>query len=285
MELLPLGLILASALLHAIWNTLAKECGGEEVFMWWMILASLVTLLPLFLILLPGIRFPMKALPYLILSGFFQALYYYSLGRAYGVGDLSIVYPMARSSPLILLILSTFILGERVDVPGVIGILLISLGLYTLHLPGPRDLLKPIRSLGGASGLALLAALSTALYSLVDKVGVSRADPLLYAFWLDPFSALMLTPIAIHRLGKVREIAERWMPQIILSGTLMRLSYMLVLIAMPLAQVSYLIGLRQLSVVIGALIGVRLLGERHGAMRLFGSLLIFLGAFIIGALA
>ena len=281
MELLPIGLILASALLHAVWNTLVKESGGEEAFMWLMTLASLLTLLPLFLLLLPGIRFPLEALPYLLLSGLLQALYYCFLGRAYGVGDLSFVYPIARSSPLMLLILSPLILHEEVSIFGVLGILFITLGLYILHLPGLRGPLRPLRSLNRASVLALLAALSTALYSLVDKVGVLRVGPLLYAFWLDPFSALMLTPIVAMRWSRVRETAERWMPRIILSGTLMRLSYLMVLIAMPLAQVSYLIGLRQLSVVIGSLIGVGMLGERHGAIRLLGSTLIFLGAFLI----
>lgn len=54
----------------------------------------------------------------------------------------------------------------------------------------------------------------------------------------------------------------------------------MVLMAIPLAQVSYLIGLRQLSVVIGYPIGVGMLGERHEAIRLLGSTLIFLGAFL-----
>jgi len=279
-ELLPLCLILASALLHAAWNTLAKESGGEEAFMWLMTLASIPTLLPLYLILLPGVRFPLEALPYLLLSGLLQALYYCSLGRAYGLGELSRVYPMARSSPLILLILST-LLGEEASMLGVLGIIFTTLGLYILHLSGPGELLRPLRKFDRASALALLSALSTALYSLVDKAGVLRVGALLYSFWLDPFSALMLTPIVIRRWGRVVETAERWMPQIALSGILMRLSYLMVLMAMPLAQVSYLIGLRQISVVIGALIGVGMLGESRGVMRLMGSTLIFLGALLI----
>ena len=253
--------------------------------MWWMTLTSLVTLLPLFLLLLPELRFPFEAMPCLILSGLFQALYYYSLGRAYEAGELSVIYPMARSSPLILLILSTLLLGEEASTLGVLGIILITLGLYTLHLRGPRDLLTPLRGLRTRGPrLALLAALSTACYSLIDKVGVSRVGPLLYSFWLDGFAAALLTPIALLKGRRLIELMRRRALQILLSGALMRASYLLILFAMPLAQVSYLLGLRQLSVVVGALIGVELLGERHGEMRLLGATLIFLGAFLIGAL-
>lgn len=64
----------------------------------------------------------------------------------------------------------------------------------------------------------------------------------------------------------------------------MRLSYLLFLFAMPMAPVSYLLSLRQLSVIIAALIGIELLGEKHGVMRLLSSALIFAGTFLIGAL-
>jgi len=254
--------------------------------MWWMTLTSLITLLPLFLLLLPQLRFPSKALPYLTLSGLFQALYYYSLGRAYEAGDLSLIYPIARSSPLILLILSILLLGEEVSPLGILGILLISLGLYSLHLRRLKEILYPIKGLrGSGSKLALLSAFFTACYSLIDKVGVVVAGPLLYAFWLDAFAVTLLTPITLRRKHRLLEVAGKRLPQVLLSGSLMRLSYLLVLLAMPMAQVSYLVALRQLSVIIGALIGIGLLGERDGGMRLLGSTLVFAGAFLIGTLA
>ena len=46
-------------------------------------------------------------------------------------------------------------------------------------------------------------------------------------------------------------------------------------------QVSYVVALRQLSVVFGVLMGCLILGESYGRIRLTGSVLIFLGTFLI----
>ncbi|MCW4051267.1 MAG: hypothetical protein NWE89_16200 [Candidatus Bathyarchaeota archaeon] len=62
------------------------------------------------------------------------------------------------------------------------------------------------------------------------------------------------------------------------------LPYLLVLYAMSLAQVSYILALRQVSVVLGAVIGI-VLKERYGKVRIISSLVIFLGVYIHGALA
>jgi uncharacterized membrane protein len=54
---------------------------------------------------------------------------------------------------------------------------------------------------------------------------------------------------------------------------------------MTLAPVSYILALRQVSVVLGALLGVALLRESYGRERLLGSAIIFAGVYILGALA
>ncbi|MBE0633950.1 EamA family transporter, partial [Candidatus Bathyarchaeota archaeon] len=75
------------------------------------------------------------------------------------------------------------------------------------------------------------------------------------------------------------------LPRITLAGILMKGGYMMVLYAMSLAQVSYILALRQISVVLGALMGVIFLGEKYGRVRIIGSLVIFIGVYILGALA
>ena len=60
---------------------------------------------------------------------------------------------------------------------------------------------------------------------------------------------------------------------------------MLVLLAMSIAPVSYILALRQVSVVIGALMGVVFLKEKYGRIRIIGSIIIFLGVFILSVFA
>ncbi|RJS88975.1 hypothetical protein CW700_06025 [Candidatus Bathyarchaeota archaeon] len=289
MDLLPFSLVIASAVSHASWNLLAKQCSDKEVFLWWTTFTSLFTLLPLFYLILPDWCLPPAAVPYLLASGVAETLYFLSLGRAYELGDLSVVYPLARSSPLFLFILAVVFLGEEVSKWGALGILLVVLGVYTLHLRGlsSTEFLTPLTSLRGrASQLALLTAFWTSLYSLIDKMGVMAVDPLQYAFWLDFFIAAFLTPVVLLRRGWSATVSEwrRSSLRVLVSGFLMRFGYVLVLLAMSLTQVSYILAVRQLSVVIGAALGVGLLGEKYGGVRLLGSLIIFMGVLILGTM-
>jgi drug/metabolite transporter (DMT)-like permease len=73
--------------------------------------------------------------------------------------------------------------------------------------------------------------------------------------------------------------------KVFFGGILMRGGYILVLYAMSIAPVSYILALRQVSVVIGALMGVIFLKESYGRVRIFGSIIIFIGVFILGVYA
>jgi drug/metabolite transporter (DMT)-like permease len=290
MELLPFMLVVASAVSHASWNVLAKEGSDKEAFMWLMTFTSLFTLLPVFYILMPDWRLPLVAVPYLLVSAVAETLYFISLGKAYELGDLSVAYPLARSSPLFLTVLAVVLLGEEITPWGIVGILLMVLGVYTIHLKSfsMDDLLTPLKSLRGrASQFALLTALWTTIYSLSDKLGVTVVDPFVYAFWLEVFILFFLTPVVLLRRGW-RMIVREWTyykARLTIGGFLMRFGYILVLVAMSFVQVSYILALRQLSVVIGAAAGVLLLKEKYGRVRLLSSVIMFIGVYILGVLA
>ena len=290
MNFLPFFLVIVSAFTHGAWNALAKEGLDKTAFMWLMSITSIFTVMPVFYFLLPNLNLTLKVVPFLMASGVLQALSFMLLFRAYELGDLSIVYPLARSSPLFLFVLAVVLLGEKVSAWGASGIMLVLLGVYTIHLKGLSkcDLLEPISSLRSrASQFALLTALCGSVYSLVDKLGVMEMNPIAYAFWLDFFINIFLTPMVFWRIG-FSVISAEWSAsgiQTVLSGFLMYFGYILVLVAMSLAQVSYILSVRQLSIVIGAALGVWLLGEKHGRFRLISALIIFIGVVVIGVMA
>lgn len=282
-------LVVASALFHALWNLMAKGGADKVAYMWLMNLTSLFTTLPVFFLLLSDWGLPIAAVPYMLLSGLAEALYFFSLGKAYEHGDLSLVYPIARSSPLFLFALAVIFLGEEVSPPGVLGILMVVLGVYMIHLRGlsPRDFLAPVTSIRSrASQFALLAALSTSIYSLIDKVGVLKVGPMTYAFWLDFFITALLMPLVLLRRG-LRSLTSELKSQglkIVFSGFLMRVGYLMVLLAMSMAQVSYILSIRQLSIVISSFLGAGLLGEKYREVRLMASIIIFSGILILGSM-
>lgn len=289
MEFLPLVLVLASAVSHGLWNYLAKEGNDKEAFMLLLNVSGLVLFFPVFLLILPEIYLPLEIVPYLLVSGLAETVYFIGLGKAYESGDLSIVYPVARSSPVFVIIAAAIFLGETVSLTGLLGILVIFIGVYVLHLKGMTrdDLVAPIRYLmSGSSKYAVIAALGTTVYSITDKLGVTAVDPLLYSFWLGFSVTGMMIIVTIRRKG-IQAIRNEFSSpiRITFAGILMRGGYMMVLYAMSLAQVSYILALRQISVVLGALMGVVFLGESYGRVRIIGSLIILTGVYILGVMA
>ncbi|MBS7638015.1 hypothetical protein KEJ49_03890, partial [Candidatus Bathyarchaeota archaeon] len=83
MEFTPFMLVVASAFFHALWNLMAKGSADKVAYMWLMNLTSLLTTLPVFFLLLSDWGLPITAVPYMLVSGLAEALYFFSLGKAY----------------------------------------------------------------------------------------------------------------------------------------------------------------------------------------------------------
>ena len=289
MDSLPVILVIFSAISHGLWNYIAKVGEDKESFMLLLNLTSLLLFIPVFYLILPEIYFPIEILPYLLVSGLAETVYFLGLGKAYEGGDLSVVYPVARSSPVFVTIAAAFFLGETISLVGLAGILVIFVGVYVLHLKGltREDFAAPLMYLtSGSSKYAIIAALGTTIYSITDKIGVTMVNPLLYSFWLGFFVTSMMTVTVLIRKGVAPIKNElKHLPRVCFAGILMRGGYMMVLYAMSIAPVSYILALRLVSVVIGALMGVVFLKESYGKVRIVGSSIIFLGVFILGVYA
>ena len=102
MPVTSLVLLLIAAVLHAVSNALIKQARDKLAFTWWMMGTSSIVGLPLLFSV--GDSDPIGWLIILI-SGLLEAIYFFALTRAYSHGDLSQVYPIARgSAPLFLLL-------------------------------------------------------------------------------------------------------------------------------------------------------------------------------------
>jgi drug/metabolite transporter (DMT)-like permease len=281
---------MVSALSHALWNYLAKEGRDKDSFMYLLNIFAFILYLPIFYFILPEFRFPFEIAPFLFTSAAAEIIYFTGLGKAYETGDLSVVYPLARSSPIFVTIVAAIVLREKITRWGILGIALIFLGVYMLHLQSfnLHQLTLPFRSLKEkASKFALMAALGTTVYSISDKLGVTQVDPILYAFWLCLIIPSLMTIVFFARRGVkvLREELKDSILRLAVAGFLMKGGYILVLVAMSLAQVSYILALRQVSVVLGAVLGIIFLKEKYGRIRIVSSLIIFFGVYILGVLA
>jgi uncharacterized membrane protein len=289
MESTAIALVLCSAVSHALWNYFAKTGNDKGGFMFLMNITSHFTVLPVYLLLLKDWWLPLEVIPILIFSGLAEAIYFFSLAKAYESGDLSVVYPVARSSPVFVAVFASIFFLEPLSSWGIAGILIVLIGVYVIYLPelSISQALHPFRNLAGKATLfAFMAALGTTAYTLLDRVGVTHVDPLLYSFWLEVSVTIFLVPILL--IDGVDSIKGEWKngwKRISISGFLMRGGYILILIAMKLASVAYILAIRQFSVVIGALLGVFFLKEGYGSQRVVGSLIIFIGVYFLVILA
>ncbi len=285
MDIVPLGLVLLSALLHASWNYFAKGSDDPPAMIWCTMAASLLVYAPVFLYRLPSASFAPDAWTYILATGILHAFYISTLGMAYRTGDLSKAYPLARgSAPLMVAGTAALFLGERISPAGGLAIFLVVAGIFAAHLePGPSGGWR--FSFGRESRATILWALATglatALYSVVDKVGVTRVSPEIYIYLMFILTILFLAPFHLTgaRAALARSIARdtRLFLNVLVGGAFMMGSYGLILFAMQLSKVSYIVAARGVSVILAAGLGVFILKEGGGRQKLIGAGLVAAG--------
>ncbi len=288
MTLSAIFLVVLAAVFHACWNLLTKRSHNKPLFLWWTGVIGSPLLLPAVLWSVPAWHWSPRVWVGVGAAALLRASYFASLGAAYARGDLSVVYPLARGTAVVLVApIAMAFLGERPALVGGVGVGIVALGVYMLHLPAltGKTLLAPFRALATpGAAYATLTGLITATYSVVDKwVMAGGFSPILYAYLTIPVAALLLTPFTLRdRKG----VAAEWQSNrltIPVVSFLMTVGYVLVLIALRLSPVSYVAPTRELSIVIGAFLGSVVLREGYLPQRLAGAGLIVLGVFFLAA--
>src|SRR3989475_2690825 len=194
-----LALVIAAAMLHAVWNALAKGARDQLVFLWSSVSLATVVLLPVGLLALPGERVPAAAVPFVVATIAIHTVYFYALGRAYRHGNFSRVYPIARGLGVALVpVVALMVFGERLSPLGTTGIALVVGGVVGLHLTTPwRGGALPPAS-GAGAAWALPTGLPLSSHSIVDKAGVARLHPLPYIGLMGLGMSALLVPGVPH---------------------------------------------------------------------------------------
>jgi drug/metabolite transporter (DMT)-like permease len=279
-----LALLMVAAALHALTNTLMKKSRDKLAFGWWQLGLFCVGASP---ILLFSKHVPAIGWTFVILSGTLEALYYYSLSQAYTHGELSVVYPIARgSAPVFVLIWASLFLNERPTSIGLLGIFLVVTGLYLIHLPRIQEWMRPLAGFRtSALRWALLTGLLISFYTAVDKKGIVYFSPWLYLYlilfvcWI--FLGLQWF-ISERRAALLAEVSlDRSLFPVLGAAVFGTCGYAFVLTAMRLTPVSYVSPVREISVVMGTWIGVRFLGEAGGTLRVVAACIVAAGVLLI----
>ena len=274
-------LVLGAAVCHSVWNLIVKSEPRPLAVQSGALAVGVVLASPgLFVYSLKELS--PTAWMLVLLSALFETGYVFALLTAYEVGDLSLVYPVARgTAPLLVTPLAMILFNETLSPSGLVGITLVVAGIYGSHVGLLRHWSASPAS-RSALGLALLTGVMTSGYSLVNRAGVRAMPVPLYAFLVFVVNVAMVHVVFALR-GSWSSPFQRGTPRgrTIIVGVLMLAAYLAVLSAMSRAPVSYVVAGREVSIVVAAVLGAVVLKERHSTARVAGAVVIFAGLVVI----
>lgn len=277
MDFTSFALVLAAACLHAFWNLTAKRVSGNLGVFWLGLCMAGIVLAPIALNSAVH-SFNLAGLPYLLATAVIHSAYFALLAAGYRQGELSTVYPLARGTGVAgTTVLAWAVIGERISVVGVLGIAVVCLGILLLGLRAHHHS-APTRSWL----LALLIGFTITGYSLVDKLGVGIVRPLTYIAGLTTGTAIFLTPLVLVRYRKECRTAWRdhkgaslWV------GLGSTCTYLLILVAFRLANASYIVAARELSIAVAVALGVAVLKEPLTPAKVVSTAAIISGVLLV----
>lgn len=294
MTLTAFLLIFVSVFLHAGWNFISKKNTPSAAF--YMLSSATAALIWLGFFLHSGIS--CSALPgrfwwILAFSWFGEMLYCIGLAYGYRRGDISLVYPLGRSLPVLLTAAVTisFGLGKMPNALALGGMALISIGCLFLPLKNFREFhwktyCTPLLF------FVLLIAAGVTVYTIFDSEAAkilkelpdnhdSRiVTSLFYLFLVESGLTAVLGLFVLTQKQERAEFKRLFLktPWPHITGVFSSSAYALILLAMPLVtNVSYIQAFRQMSLPLGVLAGVFILKEPCGKVKLFGIILIVIG--------
>jgi drug/metabolite transporter (DMT)-like permease len=260
-----LALALAAAVVHALWNLLTARAGESQLAAGVALGVGAVVFAPVAL-LTWDVR--SGAVPYAIASVALEVAYLALLATAYQRAPLSVVYPVARgTAPVIVLVVSVVALGASLPAASVAGVLAVGAGVL---------LVRGTARARGGTALGLAVAACIAGYTLVDNAALDHAAAV-------PYLELVMAPTAVLYLAGAaalrgpRALAAEWRPSTILAGIGMFGAYALALAALARAEAAPVAAVRESSVVIATALAAVVLREHVDRRRWLGAVLVVAG--------
>jgi drug/metabolite transporter (DMT)-like permease len=270
------AVVLLAALLHAGWNALVKVAADRLV-----VLTAVALGQGLFgLLLIPFTAIPApEAWPYIAISTVLHYSYCAFLYQSYRFGDLSQVYPLARGlAPVLVTLGAALFAGEILEAPKLAGVALASLGICGLAFVSSRQTRMSLPALGFAAGTGVMVA----AYTVSDGIGVRLSGaPLGFIAWLFIFEFPI---VAFTTLVRGRRLigslaGEPW--KFAGCAAFSTAAYALVIFASAFAPLAMVSAVRETSVVMAAMIGVFVLGERPWQQRIGAAGIVAVGVMLL----
>jgi len=280
-------IVLVSTFMHAGWNLLARFYRSETVFYRKMVGITVVAgFIPAVWSEIVTRSMTPLAWACVAGSGVCASLYLFGLARAYEITDFTIVYPVVRSLPVVIIGIVDVLRGRTLTPIGWLGILCVVAGCTLVPLRHFKDF-SLSRYATRAMPWMLLGAAGMVGYTLLDKIaaegvqqGLATAARYCYFYFAIsyfPYVFLMKT-FKSHKENPGR---EDWKLASI-AAVLGFAGYCLIVWAYQLTPyASYIVAFRQFSIVIGAVMAFLIYKEEGVRVRLTGAFFITCGLVLI----
>ena len=264
---------------HAVWNFYAKKSAANKIVLIWaaqFLTGILLIPVAFYLIWIQGLS--SQAIFYLLASCAIHSVYVYLLGSAYELGEISTVYPVARGVGIAgTAVLATLLSVDSITLIGVLGITSIIAGVVTIGICKTR-----LQNSNKVIGISTLVGLFIASYSVVDKMAVSHISPLLFVALVHLGSPLLLSFWIVKKLkSETMEVLSYHKLYAIYIGAASIGTYVLILWAFQSTPASYVVALRETSILFATLLGVLVLKDKFSFQKAIGVSVIILGAILM----
>ena len=269
--------IIIAAFLHAVWNAMVKKEDDKYVSLTAIVLGHVpISIAVIFFTPILSVQ----SIPYIFVSAIFLSGYEWCLLSAYRLEDYTKVYPIARgTAPIFIVILSLLLFDVSILKFELIGILIISFGIIILGF-------QKIKTFKNFS--AVVYALGTGLfisgYSITDGYGGRMsASPLNYTAWLMILNAIIFLILLkiMNKPGVVKKVLNKGKKIFFIGGTLSYIVYGTIIWAFTQASVPTVAALRETSIIFALLIGTFFLKEKFTPVKNAAVLTIFFGVILL----
>jgi len=266
-----LAFALAAAFVHASWNILLARARDPEAA---TAVALLVAVVAFALPAAAFWRVDGRVWPYVAGSAAFELFYFAVLAAAYRRAEFSVVYPIARgSAPVLVLVVAVVVLRAATSWEQAAGVTLVAAGIVFVR--GSRHGIKR-----GGVAFGLTIGCCIAGYTLIDKYGIRYANPISY-LELTMVPPSIAYAAAVARGKGLAALRAETNPAAVVAGLATFGAYALVLAALERAPAASVAAVRETSVIIAAALAGIFLKERVGWVRMAGAVAVAAGIGLI----
>lgn len=269
--------VILAAFLHAVWNAMVKKGHDKYVSLTAIVLGHVpISIVVIFLT--PAVT--VQSIPYILISAIFLTGYEWCLLSAYRLEDYTKVYPIARgTAPIFIIIISLFLFSLNISKLELIGVLVISFGIIILGFQNIKTFKNYLPTM-----YALGTGLFIACYSITDGFGGRLStSPLNYTAWLMILNAVIFSILLtiMNKPGVVKRVFSDEKKIFFIGGTLSYTVYGTIIWAFTQASVPLVAALRETSIIFALLIGAIFLNEKLNMLKISAVLTIFFGVILL----